>query len=244
MQARLNEYLTDMRTACVEYARPQIKRDYPMNKLIFGAAVSAVLALSAPAVAQTAPATTPAAAPAAAKVTIPSGVFYKALGPQQYAAKDKLIGANVVNKEGVVIGDIKDLIMNSSNEVEGVILGTGGILGAGEKLVGVRYGALQFSKKDGKTTISLPAASKDVIAALDPYGRGEKKSLLEKAQDKVKALSDKTKEGAGPAYEKAKEAAKNAADKAKELGKSAMEKGKEAVEVAKEKAAPAAAPKQ
>jgi sporulation protein YlmC with PRC-barrel domain len=226
-----------------------------MNKLIFGAAVSAVLALSGPAIAQTAttapaapaaapaatpaPVTTPVAAPAA-KVTIPSGVFYKALGPQQYAAKDKLIGANVVNKEGAVIGDIKDLIMNTSNEVEGVILGTGGILGAGEKLVGVRYGALQFSKKDGKTTITLPAASKDVIAALEPYGRGDKKSLLEKAQDKMKALSDKTKEGAGPAYEKAKEAAKSAADKAKELGKSAMEKGKEAVEVAKEKAAPAA----
>ncbi len=208
-----------------------------MSKFILGAAVSAVLAFTAPAFAQA-----PAAATAPVAATkIPANVFYRALGPQQYAAKDKLIGANVVNKDGVVIGDIKDLIMNTSNEVEGVILGTGGILGAGEKLVGVRYGALVFSKKDGKTTISLPAASKDVIAALEPYGRGDKKSLMEKAQDKLKALSDKTKEGAGPAYEKAKEAAKVAADKAKELGQSAMEKGKEAVEAAKEKAAPAAA---
>ena len=224
-----------------------------MSRFIIGAAVSTVLALSAPAFAQapTAPVATPPAASAPAPATatapmpatntkIPANVFYRGLGPQQYAAKDKLIGANVVNKEGVVIGDIKDLIMNTSNEVEGVILGTGGILGAGEKLVGVRYGALVFSKKDGTTTISLPAATKDVIAALEPYGRGEKKSLLQKAQDKVKALSDKTKEGAGPAFEKAKEAARTAADKAKELGKAAVEKGKEAVEVAKEKATPAA----
>ena len=203
-----------------------------MSKFFLGAAMSAVLLMSGQAFAQ---------APAA-KVAIPGGVFYKALGPQQYAAKDKLIGANVVNKDGVVVGDIKDLIMSSSNEVEGVIIGTGGILGAGEKLVGVRYGALKFSKKDGKTTISLPEATKEVIGALEPYGRGEKKSLMEKAADKVKALTDKTKEGAAPAFEKAKEATAGAVEKAKELGKTAVEKGKEAVEVAKEKASPA--PKQ
>ena len=212
-----------------------------MSKIILGAAMSAALFLAAPAFAQT----TAPVAPAAAKVAIPGGVFYKGLGPQQYAAKDKLIGANVVNKDGVVIGDIKDLILNSSNEVEGVLLGTGGILGAGEKEVGVRYNALVFTKKDGKTVISLPQASKDVIAALEPYGRGSKKSLLEKAQDKLKALSDKTKEGAGPALEKAKEATGAAVEKAKELGGKAVEKTKEVVETAKEKAAPQpAAPKQ
>lgn len=211
-----------------------------MSKIILSVAASAVLLFAAPAFAQST---------AASKVAIPSNVFYKGLGPQQYAAKDKLIGANVVNKDGVVIGDIKDLILNSSNEVEGVLLGTGGILGAGEKEVGVRYGALQFSKKDGKTVISLPSATKDVIAALEPYGRGPKKSLTERATDKLKALSDKTKEGAGPALEKAKEATKGAMDKAKELGQTALDKGKEAVEAAKEKASPAAttapaAPKQ
>jgi sporulation protein YlmC with PRC-barrel domain len=227
-----------------------------MSKKLFGAVVSALVLVGSPAFAQTpapAPAATaPAATPAPvvvttvpapmAKVAIPGGVFYKGLGPQQYAARDKLIGANVVNKDGVVIGDIKDLIMNTSNEVEGVLIGTGGILGAGEKEVGVRYNALVFSKKDGKTVISLPQATKDVIAALEPYGRGPKKSLIEKAQDKLKALSDKTKEGAGPALDKAKEATKGAVEKAKELGQTAVDKTKGAVEAAKEKAAPQAAP--
>lgn len=209
-----------------------------MSKMIFSALVSAVVLTSLPAFAQTpAPVATPAA-----KVAIPGGIFYKGLGPQQYAARDKLIGANVVNKDGVVIGDIKDLILNSSNEIEGVLLGTGGILGAGEKEVGVRYNALVFSKKDGKTVISLPQASKAVIAALEPYGRGPKKSLIEKAQDKLKALSDKTKEGAGPALDKAKEVGKGVVDKAKDLGKTAVDKTKEVVETAKEKAAPQGAP--
>ena len=211
-----------------------------MSKSIFGAALATVLLVTVPAFAQTTAQTTPA--PPAAKVAIPGGVFYKALGPQQYAARDKLIGANVVNRDGVVVGDIKDLILNSKNEVEGVLIGTGGILGAGEKEVGVRYSALQFSKKDGKTVIMLPQATKEVIAALDPYGRGAKKSLLEKAEDKLKALKDKTTEGAGPVLDKAKEASRAAMDKAKELGKSAIEKGKEVVETAKEKAAPATTP--
>jgi sporulation protein YlmC with PRC-barrel domain len=198
----------------------------------------AVTSTPAPAAAASTPAAAPTPTIAGPKVAIPGGVFYKGLGPQQYAARDKLIGANVVNKDGVVIGDIKDLIMNTSNEVEGVLIGTGGILGAGEKEVGVRYNALVFTKKDGKTVISLPQATKEVIAALEPYGRGAKKSLIEKAQDKLKALSDKTKEGAGPALEKAKEATKGAVDKAKELGKSAVDKTKEVVETAKDKAAP------
>ena len=210
-----------------------------MSKSILSAAVAVTLLATAPAFAQTA-----APAAPAAKVTIPGGVFYKGLGPQQYAAKDRLIGANVVNKDGVVIGDIKDLILNEDNKVEGVLLGTGGILGAGEKLVGVRYNALNFSKKDGKTVISLPQATKEVIATLEPYGRGAKKTLLEKAGDKLKALTDKTKDGAGPALEKAKEVGGSAVDKAKELGKAAVEKGKEVVETAKEKAAPQPAPKQ
>jgi sporulation protein YlmC with PRC-barrel domain len=205
-----------------------------MSKTILGAAVAAGLLLSAPAFAQT---SAPAAAAPAAKVSIPGGVFYKGLGPQQYAAKDRLIGANVVNKDGVVVGDIKDLILNNANEIEGVILGTGGILGAGEKEVGVRYTALEFSKKDGKQVIRLPQATKEVVAALEPYAR-TRKSLAERAQDKLKALADKTKEGAGPALEKAKELGSKAVEKGKELGSKAMEKTKEAVETAKEKAAP------
>ena len=213
-----------------------------MSKTILGVAMTAVTLFSMPALAQD-----------AGGKGIPSGVFYKGLAAQQYASKDRLIGANVLNKDGVVIGDIKDLILNARNEVEGVLLGTGGILGAGEKEVGVRYGALVFSRKDGKVTISLPQATKDVIAALEPFNHGPRKSLVDKATDKLQALKDKTATGAGPALEKAKaaagpmlekakEATGAAVDKAKELGKEAVEKGKQAVEVAKEKAAPASAP--
>jgi sporulation protein YlmC with PRC-barrel domain len=207
-----------------------------MNKSLFSALVAAGLVASSAAFAQT-PAATPAV-PAASKVSIPTGVFYKGQGPQQYFAKDRLIGANVVNKDGAVIGDIEDVILNTSNEIEGVLIGTGGMLGVGEKKIGVRYSALVFEKKDGKTIIKLPAASKDVLTALEPYKRAEKKSLLDKAKERAQGLTERTKEGAGPALEKAKEVGKAAIDKTKEVGKAAVEKGKDVIDAAKEKAAP------
>jgi sporulation protein YlmC with PRC-barrel domain len=215
-----------------------------MNKITMSLLATAALVATVPAFAQqkapTAPAATPpaATAPAAPKVAIPNNVFYKGQGPSQYLARIKLIGAKVVNKDGVIIGDIEDLIMSAnSNEVEGVIMGVGGFLGAGEKKVGVRYAALKFDKKDGKTVISLPAATKEVLAALDTYTTvDQRKSLLERAKEKAKELSDKAKDSG--ALEKAKEVGKNVVDKSKELGAKAVEKGKEAIDAAKGTAAP------
>ena len=212
--------------------------------------VAASLLTTVPAFAQTAPtAPAPAATPApaapavpAAKVAVPGNVFYRGTQPGQYMAKDRLLGTNVTGKDGKIIGDIEDLILNANQEVEGVIIGVGGFLGAGEKKIGVRYSALQITRKDGKTLISLPQASKDVIASVDAYKRAEPaKSLLERAKDKAQSLTEKAKDTAGPALDKAKSAAGPALEKAKEAGKAVVEKGKEMIEGAKDKPA---APKQ
>ena len=179
-------------------------------------------------------------APEAAKVQIPTGVFYKGQSATQYLAKDRIIGAKVQDKDGKIIGDIEDLIMSTSNEIEGVIMGVGGFLGAGEKRIGVRYSALKFERKDGKTTVTMPSASKDLLAAVEPFKRAEPaKSLVERAKEKAKELTDKTKETAGPAVQKAQEVGKAAVDKTKEVGGAAVEKGKQMMDAGKDKAAPA-----
>lgn len=198
-----------------------------MNKVVVSLLAAGVLAASIPAFAQQ-----KAAAPAKAAVTLPPNTFVKNQFPGQYLAKDRLIGAKVESKDGTIIGDIEDLIIGPNNAIQGVIMGTGGFLGAGEKKVGVVLGALRFSQKDGKTVISLPQATKEVLAAVEPYQRAEpKKSIIEKGKEKAKELVDKTKETtkdaaaaakekAGPVVEKAKEAVGGAVDKAKEAVKS------------------------
>ena len=157
--------------------------------------------------------------------------------PGQDLAKDRLIGAKVQNKDGQIIGDIEDLLINRFNgQVQGVIMGTGGFLGVGEKRIGVALNALQFTQKDGKTVVSLPSASKEVLIALPAFQRAEpKKGIVDRTKEKAKELTDKSKETAkdaaatvkdkaGPVMEKAKDAAGAAVDKAKEAVKPAEKK--------------------
>lgn len=106
-------------------------------------------------------------------VQIPKDTFYAGQGKNQFLAKQRLLGQKVVNKQGQAIGDITDLIVNESNQIEGVIVHIAGTLGAKDKNIGVQLKALKIEAKDGKTTVSLPAATPDILGALQPYKRTE-----------------------------------------------------------------------
>lgn len=178
----------------------------------------------------------------AADPTIPSGVFMQSQAGDQQLARDFLIGAKVYNAENKIIGDIEDLILDELNTVEGVIIGVGGVLGLGEKRIGVRYTALSIEIRDGKQVVVLEAATKAVLKALKPFERARPpKSFFESAMEKAKELADKTtdttsdaykkaKEKVGPAYEKAKKQAGEAYEAAKEKVKETVEKAKEAAQ--------------
>lgn len=176
---------------------------------------------------------------AAAVAQDTSGVFLKAQEDGQWLAKDLWLTAKVHNKEGQIIGDIEDLIFNADNEIEGVIMGTGGFVGLGEKQVGVDISALKVEDKDGKRVLVLPEATKETLTALEPYARKTPpKSLLDRAMEKAKELSDKTAVTAKDAYDKAKEQAGPALEKAREAAQEAYDKAKEAIGPKEEAPAP------
>ena len=83
-------------------------------------------------------------AAAADPVAIPANIFLPTQGGTQYLAKDLLLGGKVLNADGKIIGDIEALILNSNNQIEGVVMGTGGFAGFGEKHVAVVLSALQI----------------------------------------------------------------------------------------------------
>ncbi|MGI9403529.1 MAG: PRC-barrel domain-containing protein [Hyphomicrobium sp.] len=184
----------------------------------------------------------------AEEVVIDESVFLKTQGEDQYLARDLLLGMQVKNADGQIIGDVEDLILNADNQVEGIVMGTGGFAGFGEKRVGVHLSALQIDNKNGKVTIVLPQATKEVLDALKPFERTRPpKSLLDRAIGKAKELTDKgtvtakdayekAKEDAAPALEKAKEAAKEAYEDVKEKAAPALEQAKEAAKEAYDKA--------
>jgi PRC-barrel domain len=107
----------------------------------------------------------------AAKVAIPTNTFFKGQTASQYLAGEQLIGIKVLSTDGQTIGTISDLIVGSGDKIEGVILGVGGFLGVGEKKLGVRLSALRISKADGKIAITFPAATKEMLGAVEAYQR-------------------------------------------------------------------------
>ncbi len=129
-------------------------------------------------------------------------------------------------------------------------MGVGGFLGAGEKRISVRLSALQLSEKGGRTVVTLPGATKEVLAALPSFKRTKPaKTLLDRVKEKAQELTDKSvetgkdaaekaREQAGPALEKAKEAAEKAYEKTKEAVGTAVEKAKEAAQPTEQPAAP------
>ncbi len=186
-----------------------------MIKKLLGVITAAALAASTPALAQQ-KAPEPAA-PAVKKVSIPTGVFYRGQQVDQFSAKERLIGAKVVNKAGELIGDIEDIIMASgANKIDGVIIGVGGVLGVGEKKIGVQYKALTFATKDGKRTVTLDT-TKDVLAAVQPYKYAEPpRTALERAAEATKEAARKASDATKSAVEKAKEAVKGKSEAPKQ----------------------------
>jgi len=105
------------------------------------------------------------------KAAIPTNTFFKGQQSNQYLARERLIGAKVVNKDNQTVGTIDDLILSSGNQVEGVILSVGGFLGVGQKQIGVRIGALKITTADGKTAVALPVATKEMLGEVGAYQR-------------------------------------------------------------------------
>ncbi|AGK58438.1 PRC-barrel domain-containing protein [Hyphomicrobium denitrificans 1NES1] len=163
-------------------------------------------------------------------------IFLTEQKPTEYLAKDRLIGVNVHDGDGKVIGDIEDLVVDSDNKIVGAIIGIGGLLGVGEKKVAVSLPSLSIESTDKGVVITMPAATKDALTAAPAYKRANPpKGWLQRAAEKGEEIRDKS----GPAYEKAKAAAKDAYESAKEKAGPALEKAKQAAQPA----APADAPK-
>lgn len=172
-----------------------------------------------------------ASAAQAAETAIPEGVFLERQNESQQLAKDFLLGAKVHDANGKIVGDVEDLILDEFNRVQGVIMGVGGVLGLGEKRIGVRLPALQIQEKDGQQIVVLEEATKDVLKALKPFERARPpKSFFERAMDKAKELATKTSETTSDAYKRAKEKVGPAYEQAKEKATEAYNAAKEKVQ--------------
>jgi hypothetical protein len=80
----------------------------------------------------------------------------------------KLIGLAVYNRANEKVGDINDLILGADGKVSNAVIGVGGFLGLGEKLVAVAFSDLQLNRDaDGKMHVTIDSTKEALENAPD-----------------------------------------------------------------------------
>ena len=112
-----------------------------MTAGIVGSALLATAAFAqSPSTTTTAPAATPA--PAAASDTTFNGNW----------RTSKVVGLNVYNEANESLGSINDLLTDKEGNIKAVVIGVGGFLGVGERLIAVPYDKIKFVNEPVQTS--------------------------------------------------------------------------------------------
>ena len=57
----------------------------------------------------------------------------------------KFVGVDVLGANGEKLGDIREVLVGEDGKVTTVVIGVGGVIGIGERLVGVPYAAMEWA---------------------------------------------------------------------------------------------------
>jgi len=71
----------------------------------------------------------------------------------------KVVGLNVYNEANESLGSINDLLTDKEGNIKAVVIGVGGFLGVGERLIAVPYDKIKFSNEPVKATSASTAPS-------------------------------------------------------------------------------------
>jgi sporulation protein YlmC with PRC-barrel domain len=125
-----------------------------MSIKLFSAALLASTLLAGPALAQSSPPAEAPRQPAATAPATPSASAAQASAQSMKAGQwrgSKLMGLDVYNDANEKIGDVKEVIMDSSGKAETVVIGVGGFLGMGEHNVGLAWNQVKFMNEAPRT---------------------------------------------------------------------------------------------
>jgi hypothetical protein len=69
---------------------------------------------------------------------------------------------DIYNRADAKIGDVKDVLVGPNGQINAVIVGVGGFLGAGEKDVAVNFSSIKQTMKDNKIYLTMDT-TKDAL---------------------------------------------------------------------------------
>lgn len=144
----------------------------------------------------------------------------------------QLMGAGVKNGAGETIGDVNDVLFDSSNKITAIIVGVGGFLGLGEKNVAISASEIQLAQDENNNRIVTIAATREQLQAAPEFKAIGGKTISQRVQDAQDAAGrayGTAKRSAQAGYEQAKETAGKTYDQAKRNVQAGYETAKDAV---------------
>jgi sporulation protein YlmC with PRC-barrel domain len=106
---------------------------------------------------------------AAVAVLLASSAAYSAEMMSSVPSSSKTVSdwykQDVYDPSNSKIGKIDDVLVSDSGQVNALVVGVGGFLGAGEKDVAVPFNAVKWTSKDNKNYLTMTATKDDLKAA-------------------------------------------------------------------------------
>jgi sporulation protein YlmC with PRC-barrel domain len=129
----------------------RVAQERPMEEHMFAKHLALALLgttlMAAPVLAQTSPpagsTTAPPAGSTAAPAQMNTGNWLTQEQPGQWRAS-KLEGLDIYNQNNEKIGDISELLVDSSGKIQAVVVGVGGFLGIGERDVAIPFDQIRL----------------------------------------------------------------------------------------------------
>jgi PRC-barrel domain len=104
---------------------------------------------------------------------------------------DRLVGTKAVGPDGQTIGKIDDLLLDRDQKLAGVIVGVGGFLGVGSKWVALPTSRVDISKAYGDERVVKVDATKEELAAAPAFKTRETmKAEAEQQAARARALQN------------------------------------------------------
>jgi hypothetical protein len=91
---------------------------------------------------------------------------------------DEIVGKKVVSQQGEEIGEIEDVVVDTSSQTKLAVIDVGGFLGIGEKSVAVSFDQLELSD-DGRVRSDLTRETLESQPEYDPAQFGEAADPME-----------------------------------------------------------------
>jgi sporulation protein YlmC with PRC-barrel domain len=131
--------------------------------------------------------------PAVAPASAADVAFIAKQSPTEWLA-GRLVGTDVMNAKGEIIGKVNDVVVNPLGQTQAVVVGVGGFLGVGSKNVAVPYSAIRIGNVVESRRLVVLDVTKEQLQAAPSYvatDPGTADRLKKKASDWAKIAKDK-----------------------------------------------------